>query len=261
MKLVLVGDDGSEVAARAMDWAIRFAGERQAVATAVHASRTGTDPRPELRIECVNVPDPHPASGIIQTAEELDADLIVLGRRGGGGFPSLPIGTTAHVVAAAAGRPVVIVPDAGTDDHEPLIRRVVVGIDGLPSSTEAAAWAARACPAAAFFAVHAVEIAPALIGVDGDEASRLYDRAHDRAIDLMRESWCRPLQEAGVDFDVVVEEGAPAEVILNTAARVQADLVVVSRRDYHLLRGTLGSVSQRVLAYAPCPAAIVPPPA
>jgi nucleotide-binding universal stress UspA family protein len=208
----------------------------------------------------VNVRDAHPASGIIQAAEELDADLIVLGRRGAGGFPSLPMGTTAHVVAAASGRPVIIVPDGDSKDGEPLIRRVVVGLDGLPSSAAAAAWATRGSPAATFTAVPALEIAPALVGIEGDEGSRLYERARDRASTLMRD-WCRPLSDAGVEFDKVLEEGGPAEVLLNTAAQVQADLVVVSRRDHHLLRGTLGSVSQRVLAYAPCPAVIVPPPA
>jgi nucleotide-binding universal stress UspA family protein len=87
----------------------------------------------------------------------------------------------------------------------------------------------------------------------------MYDRAHDRAWTLMRE-WCQPLADAGVEFDIVVEEGGPAEVLLNAAAHVRSDLVVVSRRDHHLQRGMLGSVSQRVLAYAPCPAVIVPPP-
>jgi nucleotide-binding universal stress UspA family protein len=260
MKLVLVGDDGSDAAARAVAWATRFARERQLDATSVHASKTGVSPRDEPELACVNLREEHPASGIIQTADELDADLIVLGRRGAGGFPSLPIGTTAHVVAAASGRPVVIVPPGDFNDDEPLVRRAVIGIDGFPNSTAAAAWAVRVFPAARFTAVHAVEIAPALLGLEAEEGSRLYDRAHERASALM-EDWCRPLSDAGVDFDTVIEEGGPGEVLLNRAAQVQADLVIVSRRDHHLLRGTLGSVSQRVLAYAPCPAAIVPPPA
>jgi nucleotide-binding universal stress UspA family protein len=50
-------------------------------------------------------------------------------------------------------------------------------------------------------------------------------------------------------------------VLIGTAARTAADIMVVSRRDRHLQRGTLGGVSQRVLAYAPCAAAMVPSPA
>jgi nucleotide-binding universal stress UspA family protein len=151
------------------------------------------------------------------------------------------------------------VPSAAPSGDEPLVQRVVVGIDGLPSSSTAAGWALEVCPSATFTAVHAVEIAPALIGIDGDDGARLYDRAHDRASMLMRD-WCQPFADAGAEFDIVIEEGGPAEVLLNTAAERSADLVVVGRRDHDLRRGILGSVSQRVLAYAPCPAVIVPPP-
>ncbi len=69
--------------------------------------------------------------------------------------------------------------------------------------------------------------------------------------------WTRPFTDAGAEFDTVVEDGAPAEVLLSVATRTSADLVVVGRRDHHLLRGTLGGVSQRVLAYSPCPGVVV----
>jgi nucleotide-binding universal stress UspA family protein len=259
MRLVLVGDDGSEAAARAIDWALRFAGERGAEATAVQASRARTDRAPDARLTWLSVPDAHPASAIIETADRLDADLVVLGRRGAGGFPSMPMGTTAHVVAAASRRPVVIVPAGDRSGSEPLVQRVVVGLDGLPGSAEAAAWASRTCPAAAFTAVHALELAPAFAGT-GDDADALYEQARTRAGALMRDSWSRPFAEAGIEPDVVIDEGGPAEVLLNTAVSAGADLIVVGRRDHQSLRGTLGSVSQRVLAYAPCPAVLVPLP-
>lgn len=257
LRLVLVGDDGSAAAARAVDWAIRFADERHADATAIHASRTGTSLRREARLPSVTVPDAHPAVAIIEAAEKLAADVVVIGRRGEGGFPSLPIGTTAHHVAAASGRPVVIVPDDTPTGRDPLARRVVVGIDGLAGSARAAAWATRVCPTATFTVVHALELAPSLVGVEAGEAEQLYERARERVTTLMRD-WCRPITDAGIAFDAVVEEGGPAEVLVNTATRIDADLVVIGRRDDQPLRGTLGGVSQRVLAYSPCPAAIVP---
>jgi len=74
----------------------------------------------------------------------------------------------------------------------------------------------------------------------------------------LRERWSRPLVDAGIGFDLVVEDGGAAEVLLDTARKVEANLVVVGRRDHFPLRGRLGGVSQRVLAYAPCAALIVP---
>jgi nucleotide-binding universal stress UspA family protein len=194
----------------------------------------------------------------METAAELDADLIVLGRRGRGGFPSLPIGTTAHHVAGASGRPIVVVPIDDAPAATPFVQRVVVGLDGLPGSDEAVRWAARHFEDAHFTAVHALELAPSLAAPD--EVGSLYERARKRTTELMRTTWCDPLFATSTAFDTVVEIGRAAEVILGSAERTAAHLVVLGRRDYGPLRGTLGGVSQRVLAYAPCAAAIVPYP-
>jgi nucleotide-binding universal stress UspA family protein len=59
-------------------------------------------------------------------------------------------------------------------------------------------------------------------------------------------------------LETIVEEGGAAEVLLEVAERRDADAIVVGRRDHGKLRGTLGGVSQLVLAYAPCPAIVMP---
>ena len=262
MKVILAGDDGSRAAALAVEWALRLAKERGALCKVVGATRDD-DMAPSVDggddgVERIMVRDSHPASAILATAEEVDADLIVLGRRGSGGFPSLPIGTTAHAVAAATDRPTVIVPTPPPGSGDPLVQRVVVGLDGLPGSADAARWAARQWPDAQFVAAHALELAPSFAQITDEASTGLYERAHARALELVNEWWVRPLRDAGASFDTVVEDGGPAEVLLSVAARTSADLLVVGRRDHHLLRGTLGGVSQRVLAYSPCPALMVP---
>ena len=262
MRSVLVGDDGSDVAAVALEWAARFAHERDAQLFAVHVPAPGEDSEPPSRAQHVIVREGHPAAAIMEAAHDLDADMIVLGRRGRGGFPALPIGATAHHVAAVVGRAVIVIPAVQLPSHQPLVREVVVGLDGMPETADAAAWAARNFGDAHFTAVHALELAPAFAQSVGEPtANDPHDRARARAVDLMRDHWCRPFVDAGVPFGTVVEEGGAAEVPIGTAARTAADVVVVSRRDRHLRRGTLGGVSQRVLAYAPCPAAMIPSPA
>ena len=260
MKVILACDDGSRAAARAIEWASRLGRERDVLLKVVSATRAEAAVDAGDQLDRIIVRDAHPAATILTTAEEVDADLIVVGRRGSGGFPSLPIGTTAHSVAAASDRPTVIVPAVDADTDRTLVRSVVVGVDGLPGSADAATWAARQLPAARFVAVHALELAPSFVQIADEPGGELYERAHARALQLMNEWWVRPLRDAGVSFDTVVEDGGPAEVLLSVAARMSADLVVVGRRDHHLLRGTLGGVSQRVLAYSPCPAVVVPSP-
>jgi nucleotide-binding universal stress UspA family protein len=227
----------------------------------VHVTMSGDDiPAEDAGVERVVIRESHPASAIMKAAADLDADVVVLGRRGQGGFPSLPIGTTAHSVAGACGRPVVVVPTVDVASREPLVQRVVVGLDGLAGSASAAAWAARHFGDAHITAVHALEHLPALAGDDAQSDAALYEHAQERATELMRDSWSDPLRVARVEFDLVTDHGESADVILATAASVAADLVVVGRQDRGSTCGLLGGVSQRVLAQAPCAAAIVQSP-
>ena len=127
----------------------------------------------------------------------------------------------------------------------------------IRGATNAAAWAAQQCGGATFIATHALEHLPALTGEAQESGPELYERAQSHAMALMRESWSRPLRDAGIAFEVVVDRGGAADVLVDTATEVSADLVVVGRQDRGPMSGILGGVSQRVLAYAPCAAAVV----
>jgi len=53
------------------------------------------------------------ALALLRAAEDEDADLVVVGSRGAGGFSDLHLGSTSHQVALYADRPVTIVPPLG----------------------------------------------------------------------------------------------------------------------------------------------------
>lgn len=56
----------------------------------------------------------------------------------------------------------------------------------------------------------------------------------------------------------LVVEGEAAEVILTTAREKQADLIVMSTHGYSgLTRWVMGSVTERIIAHAPCPVLVV----
>jgi nucleotide-binding universal stress UspA family protein len=54
--------------------------------------------------------DGPPSAAIIKVAADEQADLVVVGRRGRGGFSELLLGSVSHQLAHHVGRPLVIVP-------------------------------------------------------------------------------------------------------------------------------------------------------
>jgi nucleotide-binding universal stress UspA family protein len=258
MNPIVVGDDGSDDADAAIRWATSWAEVHSGRLVAVHVVRPDTDGAVTDRVPETVMRVGHPAREIIEAARDLHAGAVVLGRRGQGGFAPAALGGVAYQVAAASDRPVIVVPATAGRSPAP-VREVVVGIDGMPETTYAATWSAKAFADAHFTAVHALELAPAFAQTDAERATGdRYDVARTRVEQLMHDRFAHPFRDADVSYDTLVEEGGAVEILIGAALRVSADLVVVGRRDNQLRRGTLGGVSQRVLAYAPCPAVMVP---
>ena len=138
---ILVGIDGSDNSGKALEWAVREAGLRGTSLTvlAVHqvASNhwigdleTHPSDRPETEMvrqaaedtvqkAVSQVGEPAPASVTVRAvtgvaAHELvaasaDADLVVVGSHGGGGFARMALGSVSHQVATHAQSPVVVI--------------------------------------------------------------------------------------------------------------------------------------------------------
>ena len=139
---ITVGVDGSEHSRRALEWAVREAGLRGAALTvlAVHqvaanhwtgnpelypVDQPATEAIRRAAEEAVQkavsqAGEPGPASVTVRAvsglpAQELvgassDADLVVVGSRGGGGFSKLVLGSVSNQVVSHAACPVVVIP-------------------------------------------------------------------------------------------------------------------------------------------------------
>jgi nucleotide-binding universal stress UspA family protein len=137
---LVVGVDGSEAATRAVQWCAEHAAAFGAEVVVVHAvdfpvyAVLGPYPirglteqqRDDLRDVCtrdwckpladagvkhrVELLEGPPAQSILQVAHDVDAQLIVTGRRGLGGFKEFVLGSTSHQLTHQADRPLVIVP-------------------------------------------------------------------------------------------------------------------------------------------------------
>lgn len=141
IRRIVVGVDGSEPSAAALAWAIEMARGMHAEVIAVYGLDMPIDLslgfapvssavyQPELRATLKRMLEnewaaplkesglPHqlllrdgrPASVIIDVADAVDADVVVVGRRGRGGVAELLLGSVSHEVALHCRRPVLLI--------------------------------------------------------------------------------------------------------------------------------------------------------
>lgn len=141
---IVVGIDGSEPSQRAVEWCATYAEALGAEVVAVHAidipvivaPSTMAFPMPVAQLSAAEREDLQDvatrewcapldkaavpfrvvlADGdaplvLMQAAKNENADLVVTGKRGRGGFAELVLGSTSHVLSHHLDRPLVIVP-------------------------------------------------------------------------------------------------------------------------------------------------------
>jgi nucleotide-binding universal stress UspA family protein len=288
---IVVGVDGSPPSLHALDWAAREAAARQRPLRILHAfqwpltnelmgppavgppdaglqhaaervlSAAADRVRaaaPTLEVS-TGLPADAPAAALIDASH--DADLLVVGHRGLGGFSGLLLGSVGVQTAAHAACPVVVVRDSSAEhprgEPGPAAGQVVVGVDDPDLSSLAVdfAFAHAALHGMGVIAVHAHQ----RTAVRAPGASRL------DATDARHEVRARMLTDAlagyrdkypGVPVQEKQVHGRPAAVLVAEAA--SAALTVVGSRGRGGFAGLLlGSTSQAVLHHASSPVAIV----
>jgi nucleotide-binding universal stress UspA family protein len=178
------------------------------------------------------------------------AALVVVGRRGMGGFPHELIGPKAVQVAHHATSPVAVVPDGWPGDG----RGVVVGVDGSDHAAKALRWAQAEADRRAT-ELTAV-LAWGLFNQHHIEADAAFDPKYGAAD--ARAALDHALGALGDVSEVraMVVNDLPARGLVE-AGRT-AELLVVGARGLGGFRDLLlGSVSHRCLTHSLCPTVVV----
>jgi nucleotide-binding universal stress UspA family protein len=197
----------------------------------------------------------HPGAEIVRVAEEAEADLVVVGSHGRTGLAAVLIGSTAEHVAKRANCPVLVARGPGT-----AIQRILLATDGSEHSHRAMERLRDLpLPHVAVTALHVTEsfyASPGLVPALREEFERTVEevrRAQRQNAELLAEGTRRFLEAAGYTATPTVRTGSAAEEILAAAREEASDLIVVGARGLSPAREFfLGSVSGRVLRYAPC---------
>lgn len=184
---------------------------------------------------------------LLNSVEQGDVDILVLGARGLGGFDGLLLGSVTQQCVEHAPCPVVVIRgDVASVAMPPA--KVMVGLDGSVGSIGALDWAMDLVQntTAEIVAVHA-------------PGPRVSQAVLSRAAHVVRDEWCEPLRARDVTHSVRIEAGEARSALTRAAEEEGVDLIVVGARGLGPLRGLLlGSVAGYLVRYATRPIAVVP---
>ena len=196
-----------------------------------------------------NVPWGPAAAALVSLSD--GALCVVVGGPAKGRLERILLGSVALPVIAHAHCPVVVVP-AGT--AATTLQRIVVGVDGSDASGRAVEFAlttAGTCGAeVTCLLAWNIEVDDGVVVTEPSSArwsavEQRYTKLGHRTLDSVA------ARHPDVKVNIAVHHGTPAKVIVEAAASLDSDLVVVGSRGLGGFRGLLlGSVSRRVLEQA-----------
>jgi nucleotide-binding universal stress UspA family protein len=229
---------------------------RQAIAPAIEAG---------VPVETITR-EAEPWREIVAVAEELPADLVVMGTHGRGGFEQLLLGAVAEKVLRRAPCPVLTVcrEEGRTWEAPGLVRRILCATDLTESSGPTVQYALSLAAEyqAAVTVLHVLEGLPAS---DNPAYKELPETAAMlRQVEaVVREQLHRAIPPDARDWCEVSERvtvGRAHREVLRLAVEESADLIVMGARRHGLMAwATMGSTLHHVVREASCPVLTVRP--
>jgi nucleotide-binding universal stress UspA family protein len=206
------------------------------------------------------------AEGIVRTAEEREATLIAMVTHGYSGLRRWALGSVTDKVVSATSTPVFVLrgSDMPVATEPPAFKRILVPLDGSDFARQALSTAAELAThmRADMHLLHALpslEEYPALVraSVTGPQFADAMQKSHTWAREHLAQA-ARDIQHAEVKVTTQVVKGYPAEVIIQTAAQQQSNLIVMATHGYSgLKRWALGSIADKVLHATSTPLVLV----
>ena len=232
----------------ALDGSWRTAIEDELSAVVDPASRAGLRASGEVR-------EGNPATETVRVAQEVGADLIVMGTHGRAGFQRFMLGSVAETVLRRAFCPVLTVPPRAADHPGSMFfKRILCATDFSPASEAAVRYAASLAAEAdgSLLLVHVIDrlAAPPRGGRPDNGGVPDYECAAraqlQRAVPPAAREFCR--------VEETVAHGKAAPAIVRLAAEREVGLVVMGVHGRSMLDlMAFGSVTHDVVRQAECP--------
>jgi len=257
---LVVGLDGSLTAEHALRWAA----DRVVAPADIHVVHSGgaTPNVPaDVAVSTIQSRDVSPADALVDTADEVRADAIVIGPHGSGAGSG--VGSVAKNVLRAASIPVLVV-DGLEPPRSATVKPPVVACVGYGEPAQAAAaWAAQYASdhELPLVLLHAVAYRPVFPLDSGTDALASYFGeavTASWAMDELKKT-AAALREEHPDLVITAHVDKRSVLKAVRAAGELAELVVLGKRSDEEFLHTIGTPRlRRLVARTPFPTAVVP---
>ena len=201
--------------------------------------------------------DGYPGQGIIDTAEKIDADMIVMGAKGLKGMKRIFIGSVARFVAINSSKPVLVVKGPGTKQPDPL--KILFATDGSDYAKETGRLLVsmpfhRDVEMTILKVIQSGLDIPEKFNIKIDE--KIKKTLTDLRSSALKESEktidqaCRFIGEKFIKINCFTKDGDPALEILKMAKELKTDLIAVGSKGMRGIKGMMGSVSRYILGHS-----------
>jgi nucleotide-binding universal stress UspA family protein len=203
-----------------------------------------------------------PADAIVEAATREGADLVVMATHGRSGIERALVGSVAERLLARSPIPLVVLRPGARRLTD--VRTLLVPVDGTPGGAVALAHA-TALARAAFSRLFLLQVVVALPNhlydpysvVAADVGSNWEDDARAAAQQYV-DTQVERLRKSGLEAEGRVATGAVGEAIEQTAAEIDADLIVMSTHAHTgPIRAVLGSVADAMVRNSGRPVLLV----
>lgn len=200
----------------------------------------------------------HPWQVVTRLAQELDADLLVMGLHRNRGFRELFGGTTLHRTAHSTECPLLVVAERTTGPYE----TPLVGCDFSDCARHAADLTTQLVPDHPMTLVHAYHIPFKGLTQRTDIKGEVSEREKKRvetAVHARMWDFVATLENPHRSTAILAREGGPIKVLEAEVNALGADLVCIgSHGKSWIVEAILGSTAEELLSFPPCDVLLTP---
>lgn len=193
------------------------------------------------------------SEAILKTAQDIHADLILLGSKSSEKDSRYQSSVTLEAVVRSAKQPVMIFKDKA-------ITKILCAIDISDHSHKTLAWAIElakilSCQLTIISVLPRIDFNP--LGMDEKEVEQ-HEEKFKEAQTTNIEQFLSSFDFSGISIEKRVPWGIPSHVILDIAEDLDQDLIVIGAKGHSMLESVLiGSTAEKILRHAPCSLLVV----